>query len=81
MRSELGPEAFYADRIVETVRAIKKIPDLINRIDYYYPPPGGAPPQAPLPEIEVVRPGHWAGYALAGLAGAAVVALAVFLLG
>jgi ubiquinone biosynthesis protein len=26
MRSELGPEAYYADRIVETVRAIKKIP-------------------------------------------------------
>jgi ubiquinone biosynthesis protein len=75
MRSELGPEAYYADRIVEVVRAIKTIPDLINRIDYYYPPPGGAPPAAPLPEIEAVRPARWWGYAAALIAGAAGAAL------
>ena len=55
MRSELGPEAYYADRIVETVRAFKKLPDLINRIDHYYPPPGGAPPQPPLPEVAIIE--------------------------
>ena len=33
LRTELGPEAYYADRIVDTVRAFKLIPDLIRRID------------------------------------------------
>ena len=47
LRGELGPEAYYADRIVELVRAAKLIPDLIRRIDHYYPPPGAAPPPAP----------------------------------
>ena len=81
MRSELGPEAYYADRIVDTVRAIKKIPDLINRIDYYYPAPGGAPPQPPLPEVTVIETDRWWRYALAAAGGAAVAALALFLLG
>jgi ubiquinone biosynthesis protein len=71
MRSELGPEAYYADRIVEVVRAFKKIPDLINRLDFYYPPPGGAPPAPPLPEIEPVRPARWSGYVLVGILAAA----------
>jgi ubiquinone biosynthesis protein len=81
MRSELGPEAYYADRIVETVRAIKRIPDLINRIDSYYPAPGGAPPPPPLPEVTVIETNRWWGYGLAAVAGAAVAAAAVFLLG
>jgi ubiquinone biosynthesis protein len=75
MRSELGPEAYYADRITQAVRAVKKIPDLINRLDFYYPPPGGAPPAPPLPEIEPVRPARWWGYALVGLVGAVAGAL------
>ena len=49
MRSELGPEAYYADRLIELVRAFKKIPELIERIDDYYPPLGAAPPPPPLP--------------------------------
>jgi ubiquinone biosynthesis protein len=69
IRSELGPEAYYADRITDTVRAIKKIPDLIHRIDYYYPPPGAAPPAPPLPDIAIIQRGNWWGYALAALAG------------
>ena len=81
MRSELGPEAYYADRIVETVRAIKQLPDLITRIDDYYPPPGGAPPQPPLPEVAIIETHRWWGYALAAAGGAVVAALAVFLLG
>jgi ubiquinone biosynthesis protein len=75
MRSELGPEAYYADRIVDTVRAVKKIPDLINRLDFYYPPPGAAPPAPPLPEIEPVRPARWWGYGLVAAVAAAVGAL------
>jgi ubiquinone biosynthesis protein len=75
MRSELGPEAYYADRIVQTVRAVKKIPDLINRLDFYYPAPGAAPPAPPLPEIEPVRPGRWWGYVFIAVAAAGAGAL------
>jgi len=75
MRSELGPEAYYADRIVQTVRAVKKIPDLINRLDFYYPAPGAAPPAPPLPEIEPVRPGRWWGYVFVAVAAAGAGAL------
>ena len=74
MRSELGPEAYYADRIIDLVRAFKKIPELIDRLDQYYPPAGAAPPAPPLPEIAVIEHRGWWGYALAGLAGAAVAA-------
>ena len=48
-----------------TVRLLRKLPDLIRRIDYYYPPPGAAPPTPPLPEIEIVRAERahrWPGY-------------------
>jgi ubiquinone biosynthesis protein len=80
MRSELGPEAYYADRVVEVVRAIKKIPALINRIDQYYPAAGGAPPPPPLPDIEPVKPARWSGYALAAIGGAAVSAILIWLI-
>ena len=80
MRGELGPEAYYADRIVHAVRALKKLPDLIHRIDAYYPPTGAAPPPPPLTEITVLKPwGGWA-YGLVGLLSAAAGALAVILL-
>ena len=72
LRGELGPEAYYADRIVDAVRAFKKIPDLIDRIDQYYPPAGAAPPAPPLPEIALVERGHWGSYAATALLAAAV---------
>ena len=79
MRSELGPEAYYADRLIDLVRAVKKIPELINRLDEYYPPPGAAPPPPPLPDIAVIEHRDWGGYALtallAGGIGAAVALL------
>jgi ubiquinone biosynthesis protein len=81
MRSELGPEAYYADRIVELVRAFKKIPELIERIDEYYPPRGAAPPPPPLPEIAVIEHRAWWGYGLAGMVGAAIGAGLLFMLG
>jgi ubiquinone biosynthesis protein len=80
MRSELGPEAYYADRIVDTVRAFKKLPDLVKRLDHYYPPPGAAPPAPPLPEIEPVRPPRWSGYVLVGILAAAAGALLTWLI-
>jgi len=81
IRSELGPEAYYADRIIELVRAAKKIPELIQRLDEYYPPRGAAPPPPPLPDVAVIEQRNWAAYALAGVIGAALGALLLFVLG
>jgi ubiquinone biosynthesis protein len=79
MRSELGPEAYYADRIVELVRAFKKIPELINRLDEYCPPRGAAPPPPPLPDIAVIEQHNWLNYLLvAGVAAAIGAAAALF---
>jgi len=79
MRSELGPEAYYADRIIEVVRAFKKIPELIERLDEYYPPSGAAPPPPPLPDIAVIERRNWLGYGIAGLIGALASAAALLL--
>ena len=79
IRSELGPEAYYADRIIELVRAAKKLPELIQRLDEYYPPRGAAPPAPPLPDIAIIEQRSWWGYAGAGIAGAAVAALVMIL--
>jgi len=69
IRDELGPEAYYADRLIELVRAVKKLPELIERIDEYYPRKGAAPPPPPLPEIAVIKERAWWGYALVGMVG------------
>jgi len=53
MRSELGPEAYAADRIIEWTRALKRLPELIQRVDHYFPGPGGAPPDLPTAQVEV----------------------------
>ena len=71
IRSELGPEAYYADRIIDVVRAVKKIPELIHRLDQYYPVAGGAPPPPPLPEIALIERHNWWTYAAVGVLGAA----------
>jgi ubiquinone biosynthesis protein len=81
IRSELGPEAYYADRLIEVVRALKKLPELIDRVDQYYPPRGAAPPPPPLPDIAVIEQRYWWGYAAAGVLGAVLGALLLFVLG
>ena len=81
MRAELGPESHYADRIIATVRALKKLPGLIDRIDAYYPPPGAAPPPPPLAEVIVMRPGRGWAYLLVGVLAAAAGAAGALLLG
>ena len=81
MRSELGPETYYADKIIELVRAFKKIPELIERIDEYYPAHGAAPPPPPLPQIAMIERRTWTVYALVAIAGAAVGAGLLFVLG
>jgi ubiquinone biosynthesis protein len=75
LRSELGPEAALADRLVRDFRTLASLPDLVRRIEARYPPAGAAPPPPPLPEIMVVQPHRYGGYVLtalvAALAGAA----------
>src|SRR5687768_9103993 len=80
IRTELGPEAYYADRIVDTVRALKLIPDLIRTIDASYPSPGGAPPPPPLADVAVIERKSWMAPLAIGLASAAAGAAAVWLL-
>src|SRR5687767_12961770 len=80
VRSELGPEAALADRIVRDFRTFARIPELIRRIDHYYPPPGAAPPDPPLADVIVVKPRRYWRYVLTALASAAAGAAAVPLL-
>jgi ubiquinone biosynthesis protein len=80
VRSELGPEAALADRLVRDFRTLARLPELIRRIDHYYPPPGAAPPDPPLPDVVVVRPHHYARYLLTALVSAAAGAAAVIFL-
>ena len=82
LRSELGPEAYYADRIVNTVRAFKLIPDLIRKIDASYPNPGAAPPPPPLAEMAVVERLRWGpSLVIALVAAAAGAAMTLLLVG
>ncbi|MHA3790993.1 2-polyprenylphenol 6-hydroxylase [Sphingomonas sp. YL-JM2C] len=79
IRSELGPEAWLADRIVDDLRTLAGLPDLVRRIEAQFPAPGGAPPPPPLPEVQVIRIGSGWRYAavaaLAAVAGAAAMLL------
>ena len=80
IRSELGPEAWLADRIVDDVKTLAGLPDLIRRIEAQFPAPGGAPPPPPLREVQVIRIGAgWRYAVVALLAGAAGVAAALLL--
>jgi ubiquinone biosynthesis protein len=81
MRGELGPEAAVADRLVEDFRTFAMIPELIRRIDHYYPAPGAAPPDPPMPDLVVVQRRHGLRYTLTALLAAAAGAAAVLLLG
>ncbi|QIK96200.1 2-polyprenylphenol 6-hydroxylase [Sphingomonas sp. HDW15A] len=78
IRSELGPEAYYADKIVVAVRAFKKIPHLIDKIDAQYPEPGAAPPPPPLADVTILQPKRGLGYALTAFLAAAAGAAAMF---
>jgi len=71
VRGELGPEAQIADALVRDFRTLRRLPDLIRRLDHYYPAPGAAPPDPPLPDIVIVQPHHYGRYVLTALLGAA----------
>ncbi|SFP50806.1 2-polyprenylphenol 6-hydroxylase [Sphingomonas rubra] len=75
IRTELGPEAAIADRLILDFRTLAGLPDLIRRIEARYPAPGGEPPALPLREVEVVRlGGGWRYGVVAAIAAAAGVA-------
>ena len=81
IRDELGPEAAVADRLVEDVRPLARLPQLIRNIEARYPNPGGAPPAPPLRDIQVVRVGSGGAYAAVAVFSAVAGAIATLLIG
>jgi ubiquinone biosynthesis protein len=80
LRSELGPEAFIADRLIVDLRTIGRLPDLIRRIEAKFPAEGAAPPPPPLRDVQVVRiGGHWWRYAAVAIAAAAAGAFGMWM--
>lgn len=81
IRTELGPEAKIADRLVEDFRTLARLPDLIRNIELRFPAPGGAPPAPPLKEIERIRVvGGWRYALVAVFSGAVGAAIMMYLL-
>lgn len=81
LRGELGPEALLADRLVEDVRTLSRLPELVRRIEARFPAEGGAPPAPPLAVIEPVRLSFgWFGYVAVAVAAGAAGAAATILL-
>ncbi len=80
IRTELGPEAALADRLILDFKTLAGLPDLVRRIEARYPAPGGEPPAPPLKEIEVVRIGGWRYALVAALSAAAGVGAALAVL-
>jgi ubiquinone biosynthesis protein len=54
IRDELGPETAAADYLIETSRTIRRLPDLVRRLEEAYPPKGAAPLPPPLPEVPLM---------------------------
>jgi len=80
LRDELGPEAVIADRLREDLGTLLRLPALVRRIEEKFPPKGGAPEQAPLPDVDLIwerRSKHkpegnpWLGRGLAAVLGGA----------
>ena len=73
IRDELGPEAAIADRLRADAGTLLRLPELIRRIEDRFPAKGGAPEQAPLPEVPLMWRRRMArgsgGYLLAALVG------------
>ncbi len=76
IREELGPEAMVADQIIETSRTLRRLPELVRRLEDAFPAKGAAPPPPPLPDVPLMwerkRGGAgWWRYVLTALLGAA----------
>jgi len=72
IRTELGPEAYVADRLVTDLRTVARLPELVRNIERHFPPPGGAPPAPPLKPLAPPRTGGFWRYAAVVLVTAAV---------
>ena len=82
MRTELGPEARLADRLVRDFRTLAGLPELLRRVEALVPVPGGAPPLPPLPELKVaVKGGRPLSYVATALIAAAAGVGGALLLG
>ncbi|WP_157217304.1 2-polyprenylphenol 6-hydroxylase [Flavisphingomonas formosensis] len=81
LRSELGPEAFIADRLLADFRTLTRLPELVRRIEAAFPSEGAAPPPPPLRDVQVVRiGGGWWRNGLIAIGGAVAGALIMWLL-
>jgi ubiquinone biosynthesis protein len=58
IRTELGPEAAVADRLITDLRTLSRIPQLVRNIERHFPSPGGAPPEPPMKPIAVLGSGR-----------------------
>lgn len=74
IRTELGPEAAIADRLIADLKLVARLPDLVRRIEARFPAPGGAPPAPPLRDIQVVRIGGGWRYAAVAFGSALMTA-------
>jgi len=79
LRSELGPEAVVADRLVRDFRTLANLPELIRRIEARYPPPGAAPPAPPLPEVVLLRRRRYGSYVITAILSASIAVAAILL--
>ncbi|NMW32307.1 2-polyprenylphenol 6-hydroxylase [Altererythrobacter sp. RZ02] len=79
IRDELGPESLVADRLKEDTDTLMRLPALIRRIEDKFPPKGGAPDQAPLPDVPLMwdkrdkRSAGIGGYVIAAIIGGGAV--------
>jgi ubiquinone biosynthesis protein len=78
LRGELGPEAAIADRLVDFGRLLRKMPDLLDRVERAFPKPGAAPPPPPLPDVPIVAVGAGWRYAAVAILSAAAGAFAMW---
>ena len=71
LRDELGPEAAIAERLIGVAGTLRRLPDLLERIERAFPTPGAAPAPPPLPYISPLRLGAgWRYGAVAAVAAA-----------
>ena len=78
LRGELGPEAAIADRLLDFGRILRRVPDLLDRVERAFPKPGAAPPPPPLPDVPLVSGGTGWRYAAVAILSAAAGALAMW---
>ena len=80
IRTELGPEAALADRLILDLRTLTRLPELVRRIEERFPAAGGEPPAPPLIDVELVGGGTGWRYTVTALLSAAAAVAATLAL-